>query len=465
VKDTSNHRSAAADAPWQEPRMLRWLGLVLFCAIVAFAAWWRWQIRAPAISSDEIALVKPPGRCEIGFFSNIEWARNSPLFPLLFACIPDLSVALQLGRDAATLCGFAAIVAVFIAARRATGGDNLSGALAAAIVAFDPVLAYESVTFRPYGIWALVESWRLACLFGLLAEASDTARPRLWKTFVVLTCLMPWTHYASFVILAFEGILFAILLPGKRWLLKAHAIAAATALPLIAFVVYMRNSPDSTGGAFDRALAIVFARHFGVAGWPWVVGLFVLALFLSRPLAPRAALIHWLAVGAAALLLSATTLVRPAVAALGVPAFAVVVPAVISLYFGKARYLGLAAAALLVFTNWPFAPLRQRDYGPARESPDIAAFAADLRRETVRGDWSVFPDWDLTVLNFVLETSGSHVESWGPDMLEVGPIRLHPIRDRTRLPAGRVVLFSCDDQLVGCTPTGGRPCAKTYECP
>jgi len=465
VKNTSNDRAGAADGSWQEPRMLRWLGLALLCAVVVYAAWLRWQIRAPAISSDEIALVNPPGRCELGFFSNIEWARNSPLFPFIFACIPDLNVALRWGRDAVTLCGFAAIVAAFFAARRATGGDTLSGVLAAALVGFDPVLAYESVTFRPYGIWALVETWRLACLFGLLAEASETTRPRLWKTFVVLTCLMPWTHYASFVILGFEAVLLAILLPGKRWVLKAHAVAAAVALPLITFVVYMRNSPDSTGGAIGRASSIAFARHFGAIGWPLLVAGFALALFLSRPPAARAALIHWLAVGLAALLLSATTLVRPALTALGVPAFAVAIPTIVSVLLGRARYLGLAAAALMVFTNWPFAPLRLRDYGPARESPDIVAFAADLRRETVRGEWNVFPDWNLTVLNFILETSGAHVESLGADVQQMGPIRLRPFRDLTKPPAGRVVVFSCDAHLGGCTPTGGHPCAKTYECP
>jgi len=459
--------AAAADERWPAAHTRGRLGLVLFWAVFALAVWLRWQIRGSAISSDECALVDPPGRGSIGFFNNIEWARNSPLFPFLFSFIPDLAVALQWGRDAATISGLAAVAAVYLAARRATGGDALSGALASAIVAFDPVLAYESVTFRPYGIWALVESWRLACLCGLLAESSDTIRPHVWNRFVVLTCLLPWTHYASFAILTFEAVLFAILLPARRWVLKAHAIAAVTALPLIAFVVYMRNSPDPTGGALGRAIEIAFARHVGGHGWRWIFPFlaFVLAIVLSGSTAARAVLTHWLAIGAAALLLSATTLVRPAVAALGVPAFAIAVPTAISVLRGRARYVGLAAASLLVFANWPFAHLPPRDYGPAREAADIAAFASDLRRESHRGTWNVFPDWNFMVLNVDLHMNGAHVEVPAPDLMQVGEARLRPFRDLTKPPPGHVIIFSCNDQLAGCTATGGRSCAKTYECP
>ncbi len=444
--------------------MSEWLGVALLCVVFVLAAWWRWHIRAPAISSDEVALaVNPRGSGAIQFFNSIEWARNSPLFPFIFWFIPNVAVALQLGRDVATVCGLAAVAAVYLAARRATGGDSLLGALAAAILAFDPVLAYESVTFRPYGIWALIESWRLACLCGLLSERSDTTRPRLWKTFVVLTCLMPWTHYASFVILAFEAMLLAILLPARRWLLRAHAIAALTALPLIAVIVYMRNSPDPTGGALSRAVEIAFARHGEIHTWRWVVA-FLLALAISRAPAMRAVLTHWLAIAAAALVLSATTLVRPAVAALGVPTFAVAVPTVISVLLGRARYLGAVVAYVVVFASWPSVLGQPHDYGPAREAADIAAFATDLQRDP-RGTWAAFPDWNLTVLNANLIMSGAHVESLAPGLLQFGDAKLLPFRDFSNPPPGHVVIFSCDDQLTGCTATGGHPCAKTYECP
>ena len=117
------------------------------------------------------------------------------------------------------------------------------------------------------------------------------------------------------------------------------------------------------------------------------------------------------------------------------------------------------------FVPWPLASHHPRDYGPAREGPDIAAFAADLRRGQAAETWNVFPDWNLTVLKFHLDASAVHLEMRAPDVIQAGPATLRAFRDLGKPPAGQTVVFSCDHHLAGCTPTGGRLCARTYACP
>ena len=225
-------RVLAPGEPWRETRVERWIGFALLAAAVIAGAVLRWKLRDPAITSDEIALIHPIEwprsgnfmddarwffRSVVSFFNNKEWARNPPLFPFLFALAGTPVGMVRSGRVFMALCGVAMPIPIFFAARRATGGQTIAGALASAILAMSPVLAYEGETLRLYGVWALIEASRLACFCAFVAdEDRNVRRPWVWRGFVGLTCLLPWVHYASIPVLVVEALLCALLLRARR---------------------------------------------------------------------------------------------------------------------------------------------------------------------------------------------------------------------------------------------------------
>src|SRR5205085_2316271 len=135
----------------------------VFAVALILGALLRWRCWAP-VTSDEVAIIKPFSGMTYRFFTDQEGARNPPLFSLLFSFLEVPSRIATAGRLFSATCSLMAAVPAFFAGRLLSRGSSLAGALAAAMVALNPPLAMEGVTFRAYGSFALVETARLALL-------------------------------------------------------------------------------------------------------------------------------------------------------------------------------------------------------------------------------------------------------------------------------------------------------------
>jgi hypothetical protein len=461
-------RRAAPDAGAPLPPFLRRttrLSLAAFVLAVLIGAWLRFRMWGGP-TSDELAMVVPLGDGGLrAFFANPEWGRNSPLLPLLFAGIHRPATLLLCGRILVVICSLAAAIPVFFAARRATGGDPFAAALAGAFVAWDPMLANEGVTFRAYGVFALVEGLRLLWL----VRAAEEPRPRTLGVLAALTALLPWIHYAAFPILAFECVTIVALVPGHRRILWAHLAAALAWVPLLVLLVRVYHGAGPIGvRPWSRAS---FMWTGGIIPFaPYVAALLALLFRLHRRArrgATSVIVAHAFALAGAALLLAFREFLRPAAGALGAASMGLCFGALAEGASGRTRKRNRVVFGLLALGTMPlqFDARGNARHIPPLEGSDIASFAADLAREPGAGEWHVFPTWNLHVLEWDLHARDVPAAFNADEVMRVGAAWFVPERNLQAPAPGRLLVFSCRDAPTRCRRTGGRRCAQIYECP
>jgi hypothetical protein len=463
---------------WREPRTARAAGVVLFVAVLALGIWLRVQVWPPGPTSDETSILQPLS--DFGAWAIVdspEAATNPPLFRLMFALLDEPVRMYRWGRIFTGACGLLAPIVVFFTVRRAARGDTVAGAIAGAVVALNPTLAVESVSFRVYGLLAFVAAARMACLCRLADEPQvDPSRPA-WLLFLMLTILLPWLHYSSLPLLGLEAVALAVLLPGHRRLLIAHVTAGVLALPAVLLLLKWRAilpPPPPSGSLLANALPLWLAGYSG-GGWLTVVIGFALILFGCRRAAVpgRAVFGHALAWVGSALATASYRAIRAGSLSVAVVPLGLTLGLLGTSLPQPWRYVCHACVGI-AFLFWLPASFRSDLLPVGYPNPGTAsaiAFAADLQREPRPVRWQVYPPWNMGVLQFQLIAAGE-ARRWtqcgqatpstcSPDQT----IQLFGVESLTAPPPGRLVVLDCYSKPIGCQERGGYACAKVYECP
>jgi hypothetical protein len=454
------------------------VGTLLFLATLAAGIWLRVQVWPPGPSSDETSILQPLSEFGArGIVDSPEAATNPPLFRFLFSLLDEPVRMYRWGRISGGVCGILAPILVFFAARRAARQDSVAGAIAGAVVALNPTLAVESLSFRVYGLLALVAAARMLSLCMCVEDPElDSSRPA-WILFMVLTIALPWLHYSSIPLLGLEAVAFAVLLPHHRRLLLAHAASAVLAIPTVLLLLKWRAilpPPPPSGTLIANAMPLWFAGYSGPGALALLAGFTLILLGLYRDAAPgRAVLGHALAWVGASMAVASYRAIRAGSLSITLIALGLTLGLLGASLPRPWRYACHTCVAI-AFASWLSPSLRSDllpiGY-PSSGTAAAIAFAADLEKEPRPVRVHVFPTWNMGVLQYQLIAAGE-TRGW-MQCGDVTPSTCSPsgtfqffgVEKLENPPPGRLVVLDCDRAPVGCQERGGYPCAKVYDCP
>lgn len=454
------------------------MGTMFFVAALAAGIWLRAEVWPPGPSSDETSILQPLSEFSVrGIVDSPEAATNPPLFRLTFSLLDEPVRMYRWGRTLGAICGLLAPIIVFAVARRAAPRDTVAAAIAGAVVALNPTLAVESLSFRVYGLLAFVAAVRMACLCVVAENPKFDSRRPAWIVFLILTIVLPWLHYSSIPLLCLEAGALAVLLPSHRRLLIAHVAAALLALPAVLLLLKWRATfppPVPSGSLLSNALPIWFAGYAGTGELTAAIVLVLILLGCGRATRPgRAVFGHALAWGGAALAIASYRAVRAGSLSLTAVPLGLTLGLLGTSFPQRWRYV-CHASVVLAFLLWlppSFRPDLLPIGYPSSGTASAIAFAADLQREPRPARWQVYPPWNMGVLQFQLIAAGE-ARGWmqcgqrtpstcSPDQM----IQLFGVESLSSPPPGRLVVLDCDSEPVGCQRRGGYACAKVFECP
>jgi hypothetical protein len=138
-------------------------------------------------------------------------------------------------RSLSALFGIALVPVAYLLGRELA--SHVTGVVAAALVAFNPLLVWYSQETRPYSMFALLCA--LSLLFCVRAAREGTRRPLVWWT--VLSAAAVLTHYFAAFLVVPEAAVLAWVLRPRRPALVAGGVVGAVGVALIPLAAYSRS--------------------------------------------------------------------------------------------------------------------------------------------------------------------------------------------------------------------------------